>query len=100
LASEVQFSKKKRNIKIVCLPFKDEHQIFRVDGGSGNFSVAGWGKTETGTFSDELMKVTVPYLNHEQCTSKFNELARAERFLSIKIHETQLCAGASGNVDT
>jgi trypsin len=59
----------------------------------GTLTVAGWGTTESGSTSDDLLYVDVPYVTDAQCRSAYGSEFNAA---------TMLCAGdlANGGVDS
>ncbi|GLH10884.1 Melanization protease 1 [Gryllus bimaculatus] len=72
-------------IRPVCLPDSKGNRL-RANGISSPMVVAGWGLTERGVFSDNLLFARVPPVDPATCAQKLN----------IKVPATQLCAG--GNV--
>ncbi|KAK7873676.1 hypothetical protein R5R35_013214 [Gryllus longicercus] len=72
-------------IRPVCLPDSKGNRL-TSKGISSPMVVAGWGLTESGVFSDNLLFARVPPVDPAACGQKLN----------IKVPATQLCAG--GNV--
>lgn len=67
------------NVKPICLPFGDSDL-------SGRFAtVSGWGVTEDGYKSAQLLKVSMPVLPISHCQSIYQNFA--------PINEKQICAG-------
>lgn len=48
--------------------------------------ISGWGKTESGDFSNHLQSLMLPLVDKETCQKAF-------KALSVRIHETMFCAG-------
>ena len=57
------------------------------------FSVSGWGRTESGTNSQVKLKVTVPRVNRDNCS-------RVYRSIGMYISQEQLCAGGIAGEDS
>ncbi|XP_076066869.1 venom protease-like [Oratosquilla oratoria] len=76
-------------INPVCLPPPNIRASVLADGVSPE--VAGWGYTEKGATSDELLRVVLPLADLKQC----NETTGRGT-----LKETQLCAGGKGGKDS
>lgn len=101
LSRPVEFSRKKLNIKPVCLPTKERQQVDGLRSELQNLTVAVWGVTErSDLMSDVLMYATVLYLPHQSCVDLFNEKKKKHKLLRTSIQETHLCAGGAGMVDS
>lgn len=102
LSRNVELSRRKLHIKPICMPTKEFQRVDSVSMELQNLTVAGWGLTErnTASMSDVLMYGTIPYLPHETCVNQYENVKK--RFVMVKanIHETQMCAGGAGTVDS
>lgn len=67
-------------VRPICLPQNNE---VNVDYGSS--IIAGFGKTESGDYSEKLIKAEVNIVNHSECAEKYGSNG-------MKIHESQICA--------
>lgn len=74
-------------IKPICLPMFNE-----VNVDSGSFVVAGFGRTESQKFSEQMLKTEVDIVDRNECVSKYRNQGRS-------IYSTQICA-AKGNADS
>ncbi|GJQ76777.1 hypothetical protein Trydic_g15617 [Trypoxylus dichotomus] len=72
----------------VCLPLTESEKLFHVR----NYTVIGWGATETGLSSRILLKVFVPKVNNTECAPKYASRA--------KLSDNQLCAGGKNEQDS
>jgi hypothetical protein len=70
-------------IKPICLPSSSVE--------SGSVIIAGFGKTESRTFSKRLLKAEIDIVNRGECVLKYQSKG-------LRIHETQFCA-AKNNAD-
>lgn len=56
----------------ICLPLSEELRNLKVVG--LNMKVAGWGITEFGTPSDELLQILIPIVENSKCElSRYNK---------------------------
>jgi hypothetical protein len=69
-------------IKPVCLPFANEDNV-NID--YGTVLVAGFGRTETTSYSKKQMKAEVDIVNHNACSAQYRSQGR-------QIFGTQICA--------
>ncbi|RZC43210.1 uncharacterized protein BDFB_002243, partial [Asbolus verrucosus] len=79
------------NIKPVCLPV-DKARFYDFTNKT-KVVVAGWGITETGQTSPELLKAELPIASSEQCRNIYGDM-------KITINYRQLCAGGSTESDS
>lgn len=87
LAYDVKFTDL---IRPACLWQSEEFVSNRVN-------AAGWGRTEQGSPSDELLKVSLDIIDNQECKS----LMRQGGFRTFNISDTQMCAGdKKGGKDT
>ncbi|KAJ8985954.1 hypothetical protein NQ317_010712 [Molorchus minor] len=84
LATPANFSAS--NVKPICLP------IEKVDLTGSHGIIAGWGVTETGQKSSELLKVSLPVLPISVCQTIYKKFAR--------ITDDQICAGRGDGKDS
>lgn len=101
LSLTVEFSKKRKNVRPICLPVTrfqqvDDPQIDKT------LTVAGWGHTENNTEStnDVLLQALVPYISNDLCVSRFKEAELKHPLLKVSIYESQICAGGVDGVDS
>ncbi|XP_048517101.1 uncharacterized protein LOC109533176 [Dendroctonus ponderosae] len=85
LSQDVQFSD---YIQPVCLPLPSE-----ASSNGETLIVAGWGRTEFGKDSDVKLKLQVPKVNPNSCSSTFGALG-------VSITENQICAGGEDGKDS
>ncbi|GLV36628.1 Melanization Protease 1 [Carabus blaptoides fortunei] len=79
-------------VKTICLPTGP----LRTESLEGmNGIVAGWGITETGTTSSELLKVELPIIIRESCQQFYNQTNTP-----VNIGPQQLCAGGTPGKDS
>ncbi|XP_026480263.1 melanization protease 1-like [Ctenocephalides felis] len=78
------------SVRPVCLPISNALQTMNLTGRSA--VVTGWGYTEWGTRSPDLLKVGLPVVDNEQCNSVYRRRAT--------IISKQLCAGGTGGRDS
>ncbi|KAM3962539.1 CLIP domain-containing serine protease HP8 [Aphomia sociella] len=78
------------SMRPICLPFTKELRDQDLVGVSAD--VAGWGATEDGLQSPVLLNVELPILNNQDCVDAYNG--------SIRIYDSQLCAGGVANKDS
>ncbi|XP_062545260.1 CLIP domain-containing serine protease B15-like [Armigeres subalbatus] len=88
LAKEVTLS---AYIKPICLPLDDRLQNMPVE--NEQFTVVGWGETETGYNSPKLLQVSVTGRNLDMCNRVFQNH-------KIRLSDTQLCVGGEGGKDS
>lgn len=75
-------------VKPVCLPIANE------DSPTGRLLiVAGWGATESARRSSVKMKVQLPKVDKQRCSSKFVEA-------NIQLNNNQICAGGVDGKDS
>lgn len=74
-------------IKPICLPLLNE-----VNVDYGTFVVAGFGRTESKKFSEQLLKTEVDIVDRNVCMRTYRNQGRS-------IHSTQICA-AKGSSDS
>lgn len=100
LSRDIKISKKKKNIKTICLPTLESQNVENVE--AGLLTIAGWGHTENNTQStnDVLIQALVPYLPHENCVARFQEEKKTHKLIKSIIYETQICAGGVERVDS
>ncbi|XP_046746133.1 melanization protease 1-like isoform X2 [Diprion similis] len=76
------------SVRPICLPIGEAARVQRP-----KVIVTGWGVTESGTRSENLLKVKVPVLSHSMCANFYkNEW--------IDISYRQLCAGGSHGMNS
>lgn len=75
----------------ICLPATPEFQKMSLP----KYILTGWGKTETNTLSDVLLKATVPRIDNVQCM----QILQQQR-LWILLSDKQMCAGGKNLVDS
>lgn len=75
------------NSKPICLPYGTAMRI-----NSKKVVVTGWGATENGTRSYDLLKVKIPLVSNEQCKQAYRS--------STEIWYKQMCAGGQRNIDS
>lgn len=68
-------------IRPICLPLTSDENIFDY----GSATVIGFGKTETKSTSDRLMKAEIDVVDRETCKQRY-------RTQGISIQEKQICA--------
>ncbi|XP_017773669.1 PREDICTED: venom protease-like [Nicrophorus vespilloides] len=86
LATPVKFA---NNVQPICLPFGSLSEMSLV----GKFAmVAGWGVTETGFKSPQLLKTLLPVVSNDECDRIYRKYAN----VTMK----QLCAGGAMGRDT
>lgn len=79
------------HIKPICLPVTSEFQKLVLP----KYILTGWGKTETNTLSDVLLKATVPRVDNVQCM----QILKQQK-LWISLNDKQMCAGGKNFVDS
>lgn len=93
LKREVVF-KKIRHIETICLPIYDFQRIDNILAAENkvlNTTIAGWGFTEHNDRpSDYLVKAHVPYIAHDDCVLKFNEIRQNSKSVTLIIQDTHL----------
>ncbi|XP_044265436.1 uncharacterized protein LOC123011851 [Tribolium madens] len=77
------------NTRPVCLPL-DKARNYNFT--NRNCVVTGWGVTETGRSSPDLLKVQIPIVSHEECNKLYQDVT--------KITHQQLCAGGKTKGDS
>ncbi|KYB26592.1 Transmembrane protease serine 9-like Protein [Tribolium castaneum] len=77
------------NSRPVCLPL-DKARNFNFT--NKNVVVTGWGHTEKGVPSPELLKVEVPIVSFEECRNKFEKI--------VQLTKKQICAGGKSKSDS
>ncbi|KAF7399196.1 hypothetical protein HZH68_007788 [Vespula germanica] len=75
-----------RNVKPICLPIKSSITLPR------KFIVTGWGATELGTRSKDLLQVGLTPVATEECKEVYKS--------KVEIWYKQLCAGGKRNMDS
>ena len=55
-----------------------------------NCKVAGWGKTETGKYPDQLKDVIVPIRNTVQCEKEYRRLSNTNRSRTFDLKSFQI----------
>ncbi|XP_011314334.1 uncharacterized protein [Fopius arisanus] len=75
------------NVRPICLPIGDGARHNQQTG-----IVTGWGVTESGYRSQELLQVRVPLITNEECAKAYSP--------ARKISNKQLCAGGSEHKDS
>ncbi|XP_034938442.1 phenoloxidase-activating factor 1-like [Chelonus insularis] len=75
------------NVKPICLPIGSAIRL-----GSKKVTVLGWGATDIGPRSQDLLKVTIPRVSNEECASSYPS--------RISIWEKQICAGGKDGKDS
>lgn len=88
LSRDVKFT---NYIRPICLPLADNEKNQNYTG--QKLTVAGWGKTETRSESNIILKLQVPVKSHSECNSKYQE-AR------VDLSSDQLCAGGEKGKDS
>ncbi|KAL0100210.1 hypothetical protein PUN28_019556 [Cardiocondyla obscurior] len=76
-----------RNVKPICLPFGSATQLTHE-----RAIVTGWGATEIGPRSRDLLQAKLPIMKNEQCKEVYKRTA--------KIWYKQLCAGGEAHTDS
>ncbi|GLV36629.1 Melanization Protease 1 [Carabus blaptoides fortunei] len=79
-------------VKTICLPtgpLRTESLVGK------NGIVAGWGATETGYASPELLKVELPVITQDACQRRYNQTSTP-----VNIGPQQLCAGGTPGKDS
>ncbi|XP_063700511.1 serine protease easter-like [Culicoides brevitarsis] len=84
-------------IKPICLPFDPELQKDTIDVGK-EFTVAGWGRTEKGTWSDIKLKLDVKGVDLQKCSQVYGNPLTPQ--LQRKLIPEQICAGGELNKDS
>ncbi|XP_022919414.2 phenoloxidase-activating factor 1-like [Onthophagus taurus] len=72
-------------IKAICLP--------KFESNVPDFTISGWGKTESDTGSPVKLKVTLPRVDRGYCDKRYRTIGRS-------ILENQLCAGGVSGQDS
>ncbi|XP_077300204.1 CLIP domain-containing serine protease HP8-like isoform X2 [Arctopsyche grandis] len=90
LSAPIDFNSE--NSKPVCLPSSEALRNMRLEGTT--IVVTGWGATETGTSSPELLRVNLPVLTNTRCGEIHN------RSVAAGIGFKQVCAGGIQGVDS
>lgn len=75
------------SVKPICLPFGSAATINQK-----KMIVTGWGATESGPRSQDLLQAKLPLMTNEQCKNAYKR--------STQIWYKQLCAGGLRNVDS
>ncbi|XP_046751120.1 uncharacterized protein LOC124414191 [Diprion similis] len=76
------------SVRPICLPIGEAARVQRP-----KVIVTGWGATESGTRSENLLKVKLPVVPHSTC-------AKFYKNYTIDISYRQLCAGGSNGMDS
>ncbi|KFB46644.1 AGAP009844-PA-like protein [Anopheles sinensis] len=88
LAEKVSFNS---FVRPICLPIEPEiQQLPIVD---HNFTVTGWGETETAIRSELQLHVRLPALNNTACNSVY-------KVANVTLTEKQLCVGGLNGTDS
>lgn len=77
------------NIAPICLPLEDHYRSFK---NIPRHIVIGWGMTESGTKSNVLLKLSIPYVPTEECQRKHGR--------SITLSPGHLCFGGEDSKDS
>lgn len=75
-------------VNTICLPIARDYETTQTN---ERYLVAGWGKTEYGSKSDELLKANIPAKTTETCEKTFNVTLAEDKII---------CAGGENLVDT
>ncbi|XP_015509702.1 melanization protease 1 isoform X2 [Neodiprion lecontei] len=78
------------SVRPICLPIGNAATIQRQ-----KLIVTGWGTTESGYRSQDLLKVKLPVMPNPKCASFYNNLSNP-----LDISYKQLCAGGSNQMDS
>lgn len=81
-------------VRPICLPSTETLRRENLVGRNG--VVAGWGATETGYASDDLLKVDLPVISIQDCQNRYNNIVRQQ----IRLTEKQMCAGGVNGKDS
>ncbi|CRL05909.1 CLUMA_CG019129, isoform A [Clunio marinus] len=101
LSRDVELSKKRINVRTICLPVEESQQIDNIHDEFLNLTIAGWGLTENDRKqSDVLIKAKVPYLSNPSCIKIYDIKKRNYSTLKIEIKDSHMCAGGIERVDT
>uniref|UniRef100_A0A646QCD6 Scut-S1 n=1 Tax=Hemiscolopendra marginata TaxID=943146 RepID=A0A646QCD6_9MYRI len=85
LTEPVRFTSR---VQMVCIP-EDEPEKSHERLKEGNEGVlSGWGKTETGNLSQELLYAQLPVVNNNQCQEEYRKAK-----LHVTVTENMICAG-------
>lgn len=76
------------NVRTICLPLKKDNLL--TTNVHNNFTVMGFGRTETGKRSSKLLKTDVPFVNKERCEAYY------KNFKIQSIADGEICAGGVG----
>ncbi|XP_065078766.1 CLIP domain-containing serine protease B15-like [Ochlerotatus camptorhynchus] len=88
LARDVQFSK---YVRPICLPFDETIRNLPID--DEDFTVTGWGQTETAVRSGTQLHVDIIGKSLEVCNEKFS-------IANITLADTQICVGGEKGKDS
>ncbi|XP_062545259.1 CLIP domain-containing serine protease B15-like [Armigeres subalbatus] len=88
LTEDVEFSK---YVRPICLPFENAIREMPID--DEDFTVTGWGQTETKIRSGIQLHVDIIGKTREVCNTKFS-------IANITLEETQLCVGGEKGKDS
>lgn len=103
LSRPVSLSKQKENVRTICLPVEDFHQIDSADKAHADrlLTIAGWGETEDAQSSDVPKFAFLDYQTNDECIAILLEKKKnpINQFIRSDIHATQMCAGGSVAAD-
>lgn len=88
LAKDVEFDK---YVKPICLPFDETIRNMQID--SENFTVTGWGQTETAIRSGTQLHVDIVGKTLDVCNEKF-------KIANVTLADTQICVGGEIGKDS
>lgn len=103
LSEEVEITKETRRFTTtICLPVETSQRVENIEEQYQNLTIAGWGSTEDirSANSDVLMHAFIMYLPQDLCIARYIEKKKVHRLIKFNIHDTQMCAGGDGKVDT
>lgn len=75
-------------VNTICLPLSEDYEMTSTN---ERYLVAGWGKTEFGSKSDEMLKANIPMKAVEACENAFNITLKTEQII---------CAGGESLIDS